>query len=272
MSFLGKEARLNRLMSCGDDRYCGISIDHSMARGVFPELADIQTTIDEIASGSPDGITMHKGIARNCFTKYAGKIPLVLKCSTFTPLNPYEDIPVAEIEEGIRLGADAISVGCIIGGDHQVEQIHNLSTYCEIAERYGMPIITHIYPRGNLIPKDKRNDLEYVLYATRVAAELGVDLIKTDYTGDKKTFAKVVAGTPSRVLVAGGAPGNAPVSYFQMTRDIIDVGGKGITFGRVVFGNKNPGAMVKTLKKIIHENYSVKEAEEFFQHEINSRV
>ena len=74
-----------------------------------------------------------------------------------------------------------------------------------------------------------------VLYAARVAAELGVDLIKTNYPGSPEDFEKVVRGTPTRVLVAGGAPGGTIDSYLQMTRDVIDAGGKGVTYGRFVF-------------------------------------
>ncbi len=263
MAFLGKEIRLNRLMPEGDGLYLGLTVGHAMARGVIRGLDTIDDTLQKMVAGGPNAITMHKGIAENCFAPYAGKVPLVLKCSTFSPYQPDCDVIVADVEEGVRMGADAISVGCIVGGDNQPGQIHNLSKFAKAAASAGMPLISHIYPRGNLIPAGERYAWENVLYAARVAAELGVDLIKTNYPGNRSDFEKVVAGTPTRVLVAGGEVGNDVISYLQMARDVIDAGGKGITFGRVIFQYKNPPAFIKALYKIIHENSSVKEAMQY---------
>jgi len=263
MSYLGKEVRLNRLMPEGDGLYLGLTVDHAMARGVMPGLDTIDETLSKLVAGGPYAVTMHKGIAERCFAKYAGKVPLVFKCTTFAPSHPDADVVVGDVEEGIRMGADAVSVGCIVGGDNQAEQVHTLSVFSKIANDYGMPLVTHIYPRGNLIPVEERCAWQNVLYATRTAAELGVDLIKTNYTGDPESFAKVVQGTPARVLVAGGDTAGSIRGYLQMTRDCIDAGGKGVTYGRFVFGYKNPTALVKTLRAIIHGGFGVKEALEY---------
>ncbi|RGX56473.1 MULTISPECIES: class I fructose-bisphosphate aldolase [Anaerotruncus] len=263
MAFLGKSVRLNRLMPQGDGLYLGLTVDHAMARGVLPGLDTIADTLEKLLAGDPNAITMHKGIAEHCFEQYAGRVPLVLKCSTFSPYQPGADVIVADIEEAVRMGADAVSVGCIVGGDNQPEQIRTLSEFSKAAASAGMPLVTHIYPRGNLIAQEDRMAWQNVLYAARVAAELGVDLIKTNYPGSPEDFEKVVRGTPTRVLVAGGAPGGTIDSYLQMTRDVIDAGGKGVTYGRFVFQYQNPTALVKTLRKIVHEGYSVRQAKEY---------
>ena len=88
MSVLGYKVRMKRLISENDGRYFGVTVDHSMARGVIKGLDTIKETIDSMMEGMPDAVTMHKGIAENCFDKYAGKIPLVLKCTTFSPYQP----------------------------------------------------------------------------------------------------------------------------------------------------------------------------------------
>ncbi len=263
MAFLGKTVRLNRLVPQEDGLYLGLTVDHAMARGVMPGLDTIEDTLAKLLAGEPNAITMHKGIADSCFGPYAGKVPLVLKCSTFSPYQPDADVIVADVEEAVRMGADAVSVGCIVGGNNQPEQIRTLSQFSKAAAEVGMPLVTHIYPRGNLIAPEDRMAWKNVLYAARVAAELGIDFIKTNYPGNKADFEKVVRGTPTRVMVAGGAPGGTIESYLQMTRDVIDAGGKGVTYGRFVFQYKNPTALVKTLRKIIHEGYSVKQAQEY---------
>lgn len=266
MSVLGYKVRMKRLISENDGRYFGVTVDHSMARGVIKGLDTIKETIDSMMEGMPDAVTMHKGIAENCFDKHAGKIPLVLKCTTFSPYQPDYDTPVATVEEAIKAGADAVSVGCIVCGDKQPEQLYNLAKYCEKAKEYNIPIISHIYPRGNLIDKKEQYNWNNILYATRIAAELGVDLIKTNYTGDIETFSKIVKATPSRVAIAGGENCKTPEELFKMTKDVLESGGVGVTYGRFLIQYKNITAIVKALRALIHENYSVKEAIELLEH------
>ena len=94
---------------------------------------------------------MHKGIAEKCFARFAGKVPLVLKLTTFGVYHFDEDIQVADVEEALCMGADAVSVGCIVGGDNQNRQLEQLGRITREAHKYGMPVISHIYPRGNHI-------------------------------------------------------------------------------------------------------------------------
>lgn len=265
MALLGKEIRLSRLMPEDDGLYLGLTVDHSMARGVLSGLDTIEATLEKIVAGGPDAITMHKGIAANCFSTYAGKAALVLKCTTFAPYHPDYDAVVSRVEEGVRMGADAVSVGCILGGDNQAEQVSTLGEFSRAAEEFGMPLVSHIYPRGNQIAPEERTSWRNVLYAARTAAELGVDLIKTYYTGDPDSFAKVVQGTPARVLIAGGSSEKSIEEYLRMTRDVIDAGAKGVTYGRFVFGYKNPTALVKTLRAVIHKGVSVRDALEYLR-------
>lgn len=258
---LGKQIRLNRLLH-EDGRLLAVAVDQATARGIFDELMPIERKISEIVDGGPDAMTMHKGIADSCFHQHAGKTSLIFKASTFSPYQPNSDVPTATVEEAIRYGADAISMGAIVGGEDQPEQLYNLATLAGEAHANGLPVIAHIYPRGNLIPAEEKNDWRNTAYAVRTGAELGVDIVKTKYTGDPESFHKVVSSTPARVVCAGGDMGNDIEDYFQMVHDVVDAGGAGITFGRIVWNRPNPTAAVKAFKHIIHHNGSVKEAVE----------
>ncbi|OXS74203.1 class I fructose-bisphosphate aldolase [Domibacillus enclensis] len=265
MTILGKEIRLNRLINQSSGKLLAVAVDQAVARGIFEELMPIGRKIDEIIAGEPDAITMHKGIATSCFEQHAGKAGLILKLSSFSPWQPNYDAWVTEVEEALPIGADAVSMGCIVGGDDQPEQLRNLGIVAGKAAQYGLPMIAHIYPRGNQIPDDEKNDWKHVAYAVRAGAELGVDIVKTKYTGDPETFHKVVSSTPAKVVVAGGDNGNDIKDYFQMVHDVLDAGGTGITFGRIVWNNPNPTAVVKSFKHIIHDQGTVKEAIELYE-------
>jgi fructose-bisphosphate aldolase, class I len=260
MHLLGKEIRLKRLLNEKSGKLLAITVDHSMARGIMTGLIPIQSTIDKIVAGSPDAITMHKGIAENCFGKHAGKVSLILKCSTFSPYQPDFDTWVTDVEEVIRLGGDAVSMGCIVGGKDQPTQFRNLGLISKQASQFGMPLVAHIYPRGEYIEKNCRYDWKNIAYAVRAGAELGVDIIKTSYTGGPDTFQRVVEACPARVVVAGGEVGDNIEDYLQMTRDIIDVGGAGVTYGRFVWEYAHTTELIQALKFVIHENGSAKDA------------
>lgn len=268
---LGKEIRLKRLIPGEDGKYFGLTVDHAIARGVMPGLDNIDETLKKMIAGGPNAITMHKGIAEKCFAPYAGKVALVLKLTTFGVYHFDEDVQVADVEEAITLGADAVSVGCIVGGDNQKEQIAMLGRISKDAQRYGMTLVSHIYPRGNHIAGTDQYKVENVIYAARAAAELGVDLIKTNYTGSAESFAKVVAAVPARVAIAGGFHCKSAEEYISMTRDVMDAGAAGVTYGRFVFSYRDITALVKTLSRVIHEGISVKEALEYLAYLERSR-
>jgi class I fructose-bisphosphate aldolase/fructose-bisphosphate aldolase/2-amino-3,7-dideoxy-D-threo-hept-6-ulosonate synthase len=260
MAFLGKEIRLKRLLNAKSGKLLAITVDHSIARGIQTGLIPIQKTIDRIVGGAPDAITMHKGIAEQCFGPHAGKISLILKCSSFSPYQPGFDTWVTDVEEAVRMGAEAASMGCILGGPEQPEQLRQLGLMAKQAASFGMPLVAHIYPRGSFIEKKDQYTWKNVAYAVRAGAELGVDVIKTNYTGSPDTFAKVVEACPARVVVAGGEVGNRIEDYLRMTRDLMDVGAAGVTYGRFVWEYEHIPELIKALKFIIHDNGSFADA------------
>lgn len=256
--FVGKQVRLKRLLG-KSGRLLAITIDHPITRGLMPGLEDIRTTMRKVVAGGPDAITMHKGIAEKVFAPYAGEAAMIMKASAYSvQYHPTYDAPVADIEEAVRLGADAISVGCIVGGPEQAQQLTFLGKVSKEASSVGMPLVAHIYPKGSMI-KDP-HDAKAVTYAARVGAELGVDIIKTLWTGSAESFRSVVEGCPAIVALAGGEMGETLEDYLRMTREALDVGLGGVTYGRFVWQHKHPTAVIRSLSALIHDNVSVAEA------------
>lgn len=271
MSFLGKEIRMKRLLNQKSGKLLAITVDHSIARGIQGGLIRIQQTIDKIIEGEPDAITMHKGIADLCFRQHAGKVALIVKCSSFSPFQPGFDTWVTDIEEVVRLGGDAASMGCILGGPEQPEQLRQLGLMAKSAATFGIPLAAHIYPRGSYIEKKDQYDWKNVAYAVRAGAELGVDIIKTNYTGSPETFVKVIDACPARVVIAGGEVGKTIEDYLKMTKDVMEIGAAGVTYGRFVWEYPHIPELIRVLKFIIHENGSYKEAVELLHDLVGSK-
>ena len=160
MAFLGKEVRLRRLFNKKSGHLLAIALDHAIGWGVIEGIEKIQETVDIVAAAEPDAITMQKGIAEKCMGPWAGRQPFILKCSSFSPFYPCYDGYTGAVEEAVRLGADAVALGVTIGGKEQPELLKNLAMFTEKASLYGLPVVTHIYPKGELIPRRREISLQ----------------------------------------------------------------------------------------------------------------
>ena len=260
MTSLGKKVRLTRILNSKSKKLIIITVDHPITRGVFPELVNMEETLEKIAQGGPDALLMHKGIAERFFPPHAGRIPLILKASSFSPFHPTYDAWVTHADEAVRLGADAISMGVILGSEKQAKMLKHLGMLSRDAAQSGLVLMAHMYPAGELIKDEERYSVEKLTYCVRAGEELGVDVIKTWYTGDPDTFAKVVEVAPGKVVAAGGPKTETDEQLFQMVKGVMDAGALGVAFGRNVWGHKNPVHIINALKAIIHENISVSEA------------
>jgi len=184
-----------------------------------------------------------------------------MKCTTFSEFHPNYDAWVSSVEDAVRLGADAIAMGVLVGGERQAEMLANLGKLAREAEQAGMPLITHIYPKGELISREHQYDLANIAFAARAGAELGADVVKTWYTGSPDTFAKVVEACPAKVVVAGGPKLDDPRQVLRVVRDVMDAGAAGLAFGRNVWQYERPLAMIRALKVLVHEDGTLEQAE-----------
>ena len=267
MAMLGKEVRMGRLVNPESNKMMAITVDHAISRGIAPMtgIQPIQEAIDRIIAGRPDAMTMTKGIAERCMYRHAGQVSL--KCSSYAPVHPTRDVVFGSVDEAVRMGADAVSVGAMTLGDFQDVQFAQIGRIAEECMAKGMPLIAHIYPKGEQVPEKERTSWEHIAYCCRSACELGVDIVKTTYTGDPDSMAKVISCVPSsfRVVIQGGDACKTLDDYLHMTRDAMDCGVGGVTMGRFVWDYKDVTALVIALRYMIHQGYSVREAKELLE-------
>jgi fructose-bisphosphate aldolase/2-amino-3,7-dideoxy-D-threo-hept-6-ulosonate synthase len=252
---IGKERRLKRIFSNG--KTVIIPMDHGVTSGPVKGLVNMQNIIDKLVLGGADGIVIHKGIAKTVDTKGLGLI-MHLSASTKYSLNPNRKVIVSSIEEAIRLGADAVSVHINVGDEKEPEMLEALGKIADECDHFGMPLLAMMYPRGAKIISE--HDVEAVAHAARLGAELGADVIKTNYTGSVETFKKVVEACPVPVVIAGGPKVETTKEILQMVYDSLKAGGAGISIGRNVFQHEDPTVMTKALTAIVHKGASVNEA------------
>ena len=244
----GKTRRLRRIIK-NDSRTFIIAMDHGVTMGPIPGLENMSETVGFVVKGGADAVLVHKGIARQIDTVNAG---LIVHVSASTRLSdkPNLKVGVCTVEEAIRLGADAVSVHINVGAQEENQMLELLGSLSEECDSFGMPLVAMMYPRGPNIQSE--HELEVVSHAARIGAELGADIVKTNYTGDIESFRKVVRGCPIPVVVAGGPKMKTDLDVLELAENSVKAGAAGLSFGRNVFQHRNPEAMSRALAGIVH--------------------
>jgi DhnA family fructose-bisphosphate aldolase class Ia len=107
---------------------------------------------------------------------------------------------------------------------------------------------------------DRARSPELIRLHTRLAAEIGADLIKTEWTGDVDSFRTVVRGCPVPLFVAGGPSSGGPIAALELAHGAMRAGAMGLVFGRNVVQAPSPTRMVAALAGIVHQGWSVERA------------
>lgn len=235
-------------------------MDHGLTvgpiKGIEKDLGDM---VNRIALGGANAVLGHIGIPLYAHRGYGPDIGLILHLSGSTSISPSKNykVLVNTVLEAVKVGADGVSLHINIGTKSDPKMLEILGTISRECREFGMPLIAMMYPRGESIIDE--HGVEVVKIASRAAAELGADIVKTNWTGDPDSFKEVVDGCMVPVIIAGGEKGGIR-EILEITKQSIDVGGSGVAFGRNVFQSEDPTSVVRALYLIVHQDYEVNEA------------
>ncbi|MGZ7160324.1 MAG: 2-amino-3,7-dideoxy-D-threo-hept-6-ulosonate synthase [Methanobacterium sp.] len=243
-----------------------VPMDHGVSIGPVPGIENMSETIDEVASGGANAVIMHKGMVGTGHRGYGRDIGLIIHLSASTSLSPDPDhkVMVTTVEKAVRIGADAVSVHVNVGSEMEPDMLEILGITSEICDEWGMPLIAMMYPRGEKI--DNEHNVDVVKLSARAGAELGADIIKTNYTGDPDSFSEVVNGCPVPVVIAGGPKVETNEELLEMVKNSVNVGGAGVAIGRNIFQALSPRKTTRAIAEIVHNNMEVKEALKIIEH------
>lgn len=251
----GKIRRLKRIFR--NERTVIVPMDHGVSIGPVMGIENMQNTVTNLLKGGADAFVLHKGIAKRVDV---GNAALIVHLSAISNLAPNCQLKtqVCSVREAIALGADAVSVHVNVGAQDECVMLTTLGKVACECDVYSIPLLAMMYPRGPKILNE--HDATAIAHAARIGAELGADIIKTNYPGDPEKFKQVLEGCPVPVVIAGGPKAETPLDTLQMVHDSIKAGAAGLSIGRNVFQHKKQTLMVKALAAIVHNDASVNEA------------
>jgi len=271
MSSIGKDLRLSRFLD-SNRRGLIIPFDHGLPLAPMPGILNVRDILEKILEGNPDGVLLTPGQARACKELLLGKnSPSLLFridwTTMFKGIGSEGYATIGMVKDAVKYGADGI-VTYLFDGYHDIRtQVNNVKSVAKIArqcEELGVPLIVEAMARGELV-KGRELEPKVMSVPIRMAAEIGADIIKADYTGQESSFREVVASCPIPIMIAGGPKMTTESEVLQSVRDALNAGAAGAFFGRNVFQAPNPALMVKALRHLIHEDGTVNRALQILQ-------
>lgn len=249
MTSSGKYRRLARLMS-GDGRTVLVPVDQSITSGPMRGLEDMRSTLRRVAEGEPDGVILHRGpVMAGLCAPPAGALVLHLSAGTELSPSPFVKGLVSGPEEALQLGADAVSVHVTLGVDdeHDARALASLDRCSTECRRWGVPLLAMMYLHGAAAGKP-----DGLAHAARVAADLGADLVKVNYTGERDSFAHLVQTCYVPVLMAGGPAAGDGLETLKTVAEAMQAGAAGVCVGRNVYQHPSPASMLRALRAVVH--------------------
>lgn len=259
----GTEIRLRRLLH-RDRCTLVVAFDHALVLGPIAGTRDPKLQIQRFAEGGADAILLNLGLFREC-VQIASNVqlpPLIARLDWTTAFGEacrkdstaFQSCLLAQPEEALRAGAEAVITYMTVGsgnGAFECNEIERTARIARECERVGLPLIVESIARGPAVTNPV--DTRWLLKHTRMAAELGANAIKTEYTGDSTTMREVVESCPIPILVLGGSRMNSDEEVVQVTRDIVRSGAAGIFFGRNIFQSGNVPSLMQKIHGALKE-------------------
>ena len=257
----GMKNRLSKIFNPKSGKTVMLAIDHGYFQGPTTGLERVDVTILPLLEHC-DTLMLTRGIMRSIIPPTFAK-GIVLRASGGpSVLNELSNEQIAiDIDEAIRLNVAAMAVQVFIGGTFETQSVHNMTRLVYLGNRYGIPVLG-----VTAVGKDMGRDAKYMRLASRIIAELGVSYVKTYYVPED--FDTVVASCPVPIVIAGGKK-LSELDALTMAYNAIQDGAAGVDMGRNIFQSDAPVAMIKALRKVVHDGEKPKSAYDFFLTEKN---
>ncbi len=248
-----RSLRLRRLHHHSTSGLMITPLDHSISDGpVVPRGSSIDRLAGQLAAGGADAIVVHKGSVRHIHPdRFAGMSLIIhLNASTGQAADPDAKYVVTEVEDALRLGADAVSVHVNVGSLDERQQIGDLGRVADACDRWNLPLMAMMYPRGPQVANPR--DPELVAHAVTIAADLGADLVKTVFPGSVPEMLDLTATCPVPLLVAGGPQRGSESDVLDFVGGALAGGAAGVAMGRNIFQSADPEKLAGQVAELVH--------------------
>ncbi|MCP8883200.1 aldolase [Devosia sp. XJ19-1] len=267
---MSQKFRFNRLF--GQGKCLDVAIDHGVCNepSFLDGLEDMPAVVEALVEARPDAIQMNYGQA-DLLQAMPGKDKpaLVMRIDMGNPYNKQRHRAmwaVLQNEADPLIGALQMDAACVVVNlfmlpdepDLFRQCVSNIARVRADCDRYGMPLMVEPLV---MLPNSERGgymvdgDAEKIVTLTRLAREMGADIVKADPTTNPEDFHRVIEAARCPVLVRGGGKEDLR-AVFDKSAALMHQGAMGMVYGRNIYQHANPGAVVRGLMALIHDGAS----------------
>lgn len=239
----GLEKNVKRLFSNGGKLFIA-AFDHPQSFGVMEGLNDIGKLVTSLSESELDGFILNPGIFPLLDNNSVYNKKLIMRGtlggSRFSNFSDCHNVVISP-ETVLQNGADAVLLMLVLGGNNDNESMTEISKAAVTFHNYSIPVIIEVLNADF----SKINDTDFVRDGSRIAAEIGADVVKAFYC---ESFFEVIEGCPVPVILAGGPKGGDIV---KTAKTVVEAGVKGFAFGRNIFQNPEPAKLIIQLNAVL---------------------
>jgi class I fructose-bisphosphate aldolase len=268
----GKTVRLGRVFNRESRRSVIVAADHGIG-GAPTGLEHFGAALAPIVDAGPDALILTPGGARQAAGLLAARgapalmVAVDAACGATLPGGSARGETYrihTTVEEALRLGADALKILLIFGRESLEAHTENLLQVARVAhacEAWGVPLLVEPVVWGRAASDEERRSPKVLRHICRIGVELGADVLKVPYPGDPETFRSIVAEIPVPVVILGGPRMESPRDVLTVAAGAVTAGAAGLAFGRNIFQAPDPPALIRALRRVVHENVVVDHVE-----------
>lgn len=222
------------------------AFDHGYFMGSTAGLERLDILIPQLVP-YVDVLMGTRGALRTCVSPQCRKGVALRVTSGSSMLNDdlSHEVVAVDIEDAVRMNTDCMAVQTFIGADGQLSSLDNLSRVINAGIRYSVPTMGVV-----AVGKQMERTDRFFKLATRILAELGVNIIKTY---NCENFEEIVAACPVPIVVAGGKK-LPEKDALTLAYEVISKGARGVDMGRNIFQSHDPVAMAQAVNMIVHKD------------------
>lgn len=253
---IGYKRRMNTIFK-NDENILVVGLDHGTSQGLLDGLEDISSKTNFYLEQNSDAILLGpktSTIQKNKFHKDTSSSfwLRINRINAFDQFAPEMVVTsnIAEVEDAVILGADAVvawyvrDLSCKHPFQNNEEELARLAKQCR---KYGIPLVVEPVTVGN-------NDDEELINTSRIAYELGADILKITYPNTAKVLKTIVNSVDVPVLLAGGAAAENEDKLYDSLEEAIEIGVKGLVIGRNLWQSEDPLKAFNKLSNIVKKN------------------
>ena len=166
---------------------------------------------------------------------------------------------MASVGDAVVLGAEAVITYLFVGHNDpalETAAFHDNASVNAAARTAGIVHIVETMGARAARASDV-HDGDFVRFHVRIGMVMGADIIKTDWPGSVAALKRIVDETPLPVMLAGGPNNGSDRGTLELVADVMGAGASGILFGRSIFQAREPLAVMRACRAIIHDRLSV---------------